>query len=99
MECVGGGGLTRNSRASSDGGGDEKLEWGGSTAQGTRSHFGGIPPRNPFFLAVPRIGPAFGRHVAEGNKRVAERGGPENTCLASSGGAGLKRRRAPPATP
>ena len=23
---------------------------------------------------VPRTGPAFGRHVAEGNKRVAERG-------------------------
>lgn len=55
--------------------GVEKLEWGRSAAQGIRSHFGGTPPRNPLFLAAPRTGPAFGRHVAEGNKRVAERGG------------------------
>lgn len=36
----------------------EELEWGGSAAQGPRSHFGGTPPRNPLFFAVPRTGPA-----------------------------------------
>lgn len=52
----------------------EELEWGGSAAKGPGATLGEPLLEIPSFLQSPGQALPVGRHVAEGNKRVAERG-------------------------